>query len=98
MRLLPVIEEDLKQYEEEEVLYIDGGFPISREEDNLFYEPIYINDRRIDPPMISLEYILARRMAVIKSMPHHYQEEDVDDGTLVFLFISIMMLYMIFQV
>ena len=49
MRLVLMEVDDIEHYEEEEVVYINGGLP--RDEDGYFYDQMYNEYQRAKPPM-----------------------------------------------
>ena len=51
MRLVPIIEDDFDQYEEEEVIYVDDGLEMSRNEDGYFCGYMDYKYSRFEPPI-----------------------------------------------
>ena len=69
MRLLPVIEEDFEQYEEE-TLFVDGSLPIFEVDE--FYCPWYREEIRPNFPMVNKD--LPKVIEPCENMPRYYPE------------------------
>ena len=63
-------EEYCRQYEEEKVLYVDGG--LSRDEDGDFYGQAYRKEIRIEPSMVKKD--LSKMKEACENMPRCYHE------------------------
>ena len=76
MRIVPVVEDgEFDQFfEEEEVIYINDGFQMLRDQDGYFFENEEYEDRMVEPPMANPKKHLSKMIDESENLPHHYKE------------------------
>ena len=65
-------DEDFEPYEEEEVIYVDGGLP--RDEYGYLGDPMYNEHRWSEATKGQLISDLERRTEAMRNMSHNYEE------------------------
>ena len=74
MRVVPIVEDDDQFVEEEEVIYVNDGFQMSRYTDGYFYEHMEYEERNVELPMANPKKELAKMIEAIENLPYHYKE------------------------
>ena len=69
-----MIEEDFDQFVEEDVIYVNYGLKMSRDQDGYFCKNKEHEDIMVESPMAIPKKDLAKMIDAIENLPHLYEE------------------------